>query len=185
MREVGRMKDEHDKSMLRQFDLLERLDQKQRSLERQLTGLTSFSRHVEKFLEQSASEGATAPIELAKVTRCERERPTATLVQSPGVSSSSTRPPPYLLVPESPSVPAPPVPRDLATPPDASRASTTHFSTVRSEVRAGAILIDITNPEQWAAGDTAILRNQEAKQVRDIGSLIFETPIQTMRQVLK
>ena len=49
---------------------------------------------------------------------------------------------------------------------------------MRSEVRAGAIRIDITNPEQWSAGDTAILRNQEAKQVRDIGSLIFETPIQ-------
>ena len=49
---------------------------------------------------------------------------------------------------------------------------------MKSEVRAGAIRIDITNPKQWSAGDTAILRNQEAKQVRDIGSLIFETPIQ-------
>ena len=38
MHEVGRMKDEHDKSMLRHCDLLERLDQKQRSLEKQLTG---------------------------------------------------------------------------------------------------------------------------------------------------
>ena len=45
-------------------------------------------------------------------------------------------------------------------------------------VRSGAIRIDITNPEQWSAGDIAVLRNQEAKQVRDIGSLIFETPIQ-------
>ena len=49
---------------------------------------------------------------------------------------------------------------------------------MRSEVRAGAIRIDITNPEQWSAGDIAVLRNQEAKKVRDIGSLIFETPIQ-------
>ena len=49
---------------------------------------------------------------------------------------------------------------------------------MRSEVRSGAIRIDITNPEQWSAGDTAILRSQEAKRVRDIGSLIFETPIQ-------
>ena len=63
-------------------------------------------------------------------------------------------------------------------PSEPSRVSTTHFSTVRSEVRAGAIRIDISNPEQWSAGDTAILRNQEAKKVRDIGSLIFETPIQ-------
>ena len=28
------------------------------------------------------------------------------------------------------------------------------------------------------SGDIAVLRNQEAKRVRDIGSLIFETPIQ-------
>ena len=46
------------------------------------------------------------------------------------------------------------------------------------EVRAGAIRIDITDPEQWSAGDVAVIRNQEAKRVRDIGSLIFETPIQ-------
>ena len=38
--------------------------------------------------------------------------------------------------------------------------------------------MDITNPEEWAAGDIAVIRNQEAKKVRDIGSLIFETPIQ-------
>ena len=61
---------------------------------------------------------------------------------------------------------------------DAQQPSTTHFSTVRSEVRAGEIRIDITNPEHRSAGDTAILRNQEAKRVRDIGSLILDTPIQ-------
>ena len=49
---------------------------------------------------------------------------------------------------------------------------------MRSEVRSGAIRIDITDPEQWSAGDVAVIRNQEAKKVRDIGSLIFETPIQ-------
>ena len=38
--------------------------------------------------------------------------------------------------------------------------------------------MDITNPEEWKAGDIAVIRNQEAKKVRDIGSLIFETPIQ-------
>ena len=52
------------------------------------------------------------------------------------------------------------------------------FSTVRSDVRSGAIRIDITDPQQWSAGDVAVIRNQEAKKVRDIGSLIFETPIQ-------
>ena len=77
-------------------------------------------------------------------------------------------------MPEPPTVPAPPIPSDAAPTSDAQPPSTTHFSTVRSEVRAGAICIDITDP----AGDTAILWNQEAKRVRDIGSLIFETPIQ-------
>ena len=46
------------------------------------------------------------------------------------------------------------------------------------QVRAGAIRMNITNPEEWAAGDVAVIRNQEAKKVRDIGSLIFDTPIQ-------
>ena len=49
---------------------------------------------------------------------------------------------------------------------------------MRSEVLSGAIRVDITNPQQWSAGDVAVVRNQEAKKVRDIGSLIFETPIQ-------
>ena len=100
------------------------------------------------------------------------------------VSSSSSRPPSYLPTLRPPTVPAPPVPKDSTPTPreDASsepgRGSATHFSTVRSDVRSGAIRIDITNPEEWSAGDIAILRNQEAKKVRDIGSLIFETPIQ-------
>ena len=79
----------------------------------------------------------------------------------------------------------PPVPKDEtprmgenAPSPGPSKGSPTHFSTVRSEVRSGAIRIDITDTEQWSAGDVAIIRNQEAKKVRDIGSLIFETPIQ-------
>ena len=38
--------------------------------------------------------------------------------------------------------------------------------------------MDITHPDEWSEGDVAVIRNQEAKKVRDIGSLIFETPIQ-------
>ena len=87
----------------------------------------------------------------------------------------STRPPPYVQMPEPPGI-APPIPGDAAPPSNAQPPSPTRFGMLRSEVRAGDIRIDITNPEQWSAGDTAILRNQEAKRVRDIGSLIFETP---------
>ena len=55
----------------------------------------------------------------------------------------------------------------LLVPPEPSRVSATHFSTVRSEVRSGAIRIDISNPEQWSAGDTAILRNQDPDRFFD------------------
>ena len=45
-------------------------------------------------------------------------------------------------------------------------------------MRAGAVRVEISDPQQWSSGDIAIRKSQEAKQVRDIGSLIFETPIQ-------
>ena len=100
-----------------QHDLLDRFDRRQRSLERQLTGLTSFAQHVEKFLEQSVSGGATASVERPGLTRHEREKSTTTSEQTPGASSSSIRLPPYVQVPEPLSVPAPPVPTDVASPP--------------------------------------------------------------------
>ena len=98
-------------------------------------------------------------------------------VSSPAVSVTMPTPTP-------PTIPAPPIPTEVSpsvrdnAPVSPKRGSPTRFSTVRSEVRSGAIRIDITNPQQWAAGDVAVIRNQEAKKVRDIGSLIFETPIQ-------
>ena len=103
----------------------------------------------------------------------------------PGASASSSAVSTSLLqTPTPPTVPAPPIPTEASLqskenaslPP--SRDSATRFSTVRSDVRSGAIRIDITDPQQWSAGDVAVIRNQEAKKVRDIGSLIFETPIQ-------
>ena len=150
-----------------------------------MTGLRSFAQHVERFLDQ-LDRGATAPSDSRQTPVLERSRASVPLGHVPGASaSSSIRPPSYLQIPRPPTVPAPPVPQDSApasgenaSSSEPSRGSTTHFSTVRSEVRSGAIRIGITNPEQWSAGDIAVLRNQEAKRVRDIGSLIFETPIQ-------
>ena len=166
MSEMGKVKDEHMQAMTRIFDMCEKLHETQKSQERQLTGLRSFAQHVEQFLDQLGGR-ATAP-------------------DVPGSSaSSSMKPSSYLQTPRPPTVSAPPVPHENApasgesiSPSEPSRVSTTHLSTVRSEVRSGAIRIDISSPEQRSAGDTAILRNQEAKKVRDIGSLIFETPIQ-------
>ena len=43
-------------------------------------------------------------------------------------------------------------------------------SLVQCEAKSDLELrLDITNPEEWSAGDTAILRNQEAKKVREFG----------------
>ena len=84
MSEVGKVKDDSVKSMSRLFDLLEGFGEKQKSLEKQLTGLRSFAHHVEKFLAQSAGEGAPAPSETSNVTRSEGERPTVSQGHVPG-----------------------------------------------------------------------------------------------------
>ena len=36
--------------------------------------------------------------------------------------------------------------------------------------------VEISDPDRWSPGDVAILQNQEAKKVREIGSLIFDAP---------
>ena len=38
--------------------------------------------------------------------------------------------------------------------------------------------MEISDPDQWSPGDVAILQNQEPKKIREIGSLIFDTPLQ-------
>ena len=60
MSESGKIKHEHTQTVSRLFDLVEKLHEKQKSQERQLTGLRSFAQHVEQFLDQ-VSGGATAP----------------------------------------------------------------------------------------------------------------------------
>ena len=127
--------------------------------------------------------GAVAP-KRSPETPSRRGGSGETLEYVPGASVPSSAVSVNMPTPTPPTFPAPPVPTEVtplereaaATSP--RRGSPTRFSAVRSGVRSGAIRIDITNPEQWAAGDVAVIRNQEAKKVRDIGSLIFETPIQ-------
>ena len=129
--------------------------------------------------------GAVAPRESHETPTLRRGETSESLGYVPGASASSSAMSASLIqTPTPPTVPAPPIPIEasLQSKDNASlsprRDSTTRFSTVRSEVRSGAIRVDITNPQQWSAGDIAVIRNQEAKKVRDIGSLIFETPIQ-------
>ena len=55
---------------------------------------------------------------------------------------------------------------------------TTVFSTMLNKVKPGAIHVEISESDQWKPGDVAILHNQEAKTVRHIGSLVFDSPLQ-------
>ena len=72
----------------------------------------------------------------------------------PGASVSSPAMSVNMPTPTPPTFPAPPIPTEVtpsvreAAPTSPRRGSPTRFSTVRSEVRSGAIRIDITNPER-------------------------------------
>ena len=137
-----------------------------------MKGLRSFASHVEAFVHQRCSpQECGAPTLEATLSQGGEEASgsdrTMSTDRAAATSSSSTGPPAYLQIPELPGTAPPEVP-----------TSTTHFSNIQSDVRAGAIRIEISDTEQWSPGDVAILKNQEAKRVRDVGSLIFETPIQ-------
>ena len=40
-----------------------------------------------------------------------------------------------------------------------------------------AIRVEISEPDQWRAGDVAIPQNQKARTARHIGSLVFDCPL--------
>ena len=54
----------------------------------------------------------------------------------------------------------------------------THAAGSTAASRAGAIRVEISDSDQWSPGDVAFIQNQEAKRVREIGSQIFDTPLQ-------
>ena len=184
--ELGRVK-EQLQDVPRLQELLEKIQHAQQSHERQLSALRRFSKQVEHHLEQIA-DGALPPRQSRQISS-DGGHQGVSQTYVPGASASSSAVPTVTLqVPTPPTVPPPPIPSTKDQLSSRSQGSSDssqvqpkakpHFSTVIGQVRAGAIRMDITNPEEWAAGDVAVIRNQEAKKVRDIGSLIFETPIQ-------
>ena len=184
--ELGRVK-EQLQDVPRLQELFEKIQQAQQSHEKQLGALRRFSKHVEQHLEQ-ISNGALPPKQ-GRQPLIDDSHQGVSQAYVPGASASSSAIPAVTIqAPSPPTVTPPPisVPKDQLSSrsqvsSDSSQVqskSKPHFSTVIGQVRAGAIKMDITNPEEWAAGDVAVIRNQEAKKVRDIGSLIFETPIQ-------
>ena len=178
---------EQMQSVPRLYELFENIQQAQQTHEKHLVVLRRFSKQVEQHLEQ-ISRGALPPrTHRQHVTDGSDQGVSQTYV--PGASASSSAVPiASIQMPTPPTVSPPPIPSSKDQLSSQSQASSCsprsqskqkpHFSTVVGQVRAGAIRVDITNPEEWAAGDVAVIRNQEAKKVRDIGSLIFETPIQ-------
>ena len=184
--ELGKVKEQlQDVPKLQ--ELLEKIQQAQQSHEKQLGALRRFSKHVEQHLEQIAN-GASPPRQSRQLLFDDGHQGVSQTYVQGASASSSAIPTVTIQVPTPPMVspPAVPVPKDqLSSRSQVSSDSSQvqpkpkpHFSTVIGQVRAGAIRMDITNPEEWTAGDIAVIRNQEAKKVRDIGSLIFETPIQ-------
>ena len=184
--ELGKVK-EQLQDVPRLQELFEKIQRAQQSHEKQLSALRRFSKHVEQHLEQVAN-GALPPRQSRQIPTDDSHQGVAQ-TYVPGASASSSAVPTVTLqVPTPPVVSPPPIPvvkDQLSSRSQGSSDSSQvqpkakpHFSTVIGQVRAGAIRMDITNPEEWAAGDVAVIRNQEAKKVRDIGSLIFETPIQ-------
>ena len=169
------------------YELLEKIRQAQQNHDKQLGVLRRFSRQVEQHLEQM-SKGALPPKHSPQPATGEHAL-SVSQTYVPGASASSAAVPlASIQMPAPPSVLPPPVPSSKdqlssqsqmsSCSPQSQPRPKPHFSNLVGQVRAGAIRMDITNPEEWAAGDVAVIRNKEAKKVRDIGSLIFETPIQ-------
>ena len=184
--ELGRVS-EQLQEVPRLQEIFEKIQHVQQSHEKQLSALRRFSKQVEQHLEQIAN-GALPPRQ-TRQNLIDDSRQGVSQTYVPGASASSSAVPTVTLqVPTPPQVPPPPIPvvKDQLSShsqgsSDSSRVqpkAKPHFSTVIGQVRAGAIRMDITNPDEWAVGDVAVIRNQEAKKVRDKGSLIFETPIQ-------
>ena len=67
------MKDEHTQPMTKMIELFDKISEKQKSQEKQMSGWRSFARHVEQFLDQLASRGATAPSDSQHLPRLEDE----------------------------------------------------------------------------------------------------------------
>ena len=182
--ELGKVK-EQLQDVPRLQELFEKIQQAQQSHEKQLGALRRFSKQVEQHLEQ-ISKGALPP-KHGRQSIVDDGYQGVSQTYVPGASASSSAIPTVSMQMPTPPVVSPPpipVPKDQLSSrsqvssdsPQAQPKSKPHFSTVIGQVRA--IRVYITNPEEWAAGDIAVIRNQEAKKVRDIGSLIFETPIQ-------
>ena len=186
--ELGKIK-EQMQDVPRLYELFEKIQQAQQSHEKQLTVLRRFSKQVEQHLEQT-HKGASPPRHYRQQTVDDSTQGVSQTYVPGASASSSAIPSTSVQMPTPPTVSPPPIPTpkdQLSSQPQACSSSLhsqqrpkPHFSTViiLGQVRAGAIRMDITNPEEWAEGDIALIRNQEAKKVRDIGSLIFETPIQ-------
>ena len=129
----------------------------------QMRCLENFAAEVENFVREKCSpqeSGGTAsePSYTPGRERVSVSNEATQSTSSAGASGSTARAPAYIQTPVPPTIAPPSVP-----------TSATHSSTIQSDVRAGAIRVEISDPEQWSSGDVAILQNQEAERVRETG----------------
>ena len=110
----------------------------------QMRGLRNFAAEVETFVREKCSpqeSGSSAPEPgLNRTTQS---------ASSAAASSSAVRAPVHIQTPEPPRVAPPDVPTRAAV-----------FNTIQSDVRAGTIRVEISDPDQWSPSDVAILQNQ-------------------------
>ena len=159
--ELGKVK-EQLQDVPRLCELFEKIQQAQQSHEKQLGALRRFSKHVEQHLEQ-ISKGALPP-KHGRQPMVGDSHQGVPQTYVPGASASSSAIPSVSIqTPTPPMVSPPPIPVSKDQLSSRSQVSSDssqvqpkpkpHFSTVIGQVRAGAIRMDITNPEEWAAGD--------------------------------
>ena len=101
-------------------------ERKQKEMDKQVRGLKSFATQVER---QSHALQVEEPQLRMQVQDMEAE-----------AQGKRTN------------VPAPPIPSETSPTPDVQPTRATHFNPVRSEVHAGAIRIDVSDPEQCSGG---------------------------------
>ena len=152
--ELGKVR-EQVQDVPKLYELLGKIQKAQQTHEKQLTVLRCFAKQVEQHLEQ-LHKGALPP-------KHHRRQPDVSehgvpLAYVPGASaSSSTVLSTSVQMPIQPTVSPPPIPiskDQLSSQKQTSLSSThsqqrskPHFSAVLGQVRAGAIRMDITNPE--------------------------------------
>ena len=118
---------------------------------------------MERFLDQ-ADKGATAPSDSRPTPVLEHVSVPLGHLPGASASSSSSRPPSYLPTPRPPTVSAPSVPKDSTPTPREDASSEPGRGTLRSNVRSGAIRIDIQHDYEAGVEVRLLLSTEQLEE---------------------